>query len=271
MLTVFALTSGVLTGLLATVGVPAKFSCTEAACFLFSRSTHNITSMNLPTLKSLTSSMAGRFGVCAVALVASAAQMSDANAVVVTTFADTSVPIPANVDGLYLNFLNGASGSSSAAAAGWDINAYLTAGVFTLFWPGTPAASSGGVASAVSGGTYTDLPVGSVISSSSIFSASSGGGGPGATINFQTAGTHILGFRFFNEGTSAVNYGYMTIENGPSAGFPATVTGWVYENSGAAISVVPEPSSFALLSLGALFIGAASLRRTRRQAGHTAS
>lgn len=233
---------------------------------MFGHLTDTSSSMNKPTLRSLTSSMAGRFGVCAVALVATAAQMSDANAVVVTTFANTSVTIPANIDGVYLNFLTGASGAAGSGVAGWDLNPYLTAGVFTLFWPSTPAGASGGVASAVTGGTYTDLPVGSVISSSSIFSLSSGGGGPGSTINFQTAGTHVLGFRFFNEGTAAINYGYVTVQNGPSAGFPATITGWVYENSGAAITVVPEPGTYAMFLAGLAVVGGIAARRRASKA-----
>lgn len=205
-----------------------------------------------------------RLGMCAAALAGMAAAPA-ANAVVVTTFATTSVAIPANVDGVYLNFLTGATGS--AAFAGWDFNPYLQNAVFTLFWNNTAPSVSGGVATAVTGGAYTSLAAGATVSVDSIFSASSGGGGPAATINFQTAGTHVLGMRFYNEATSAINYGYVTIDNGPSAGFPATITGWVYENSGAAITVsaVPEPTTTAMLSLGALALGAVNLRRIRRQ------
>jgi hypothetical protein len=199
--------------------------------------------------------------MCAAALAGTAATVQDANAVVVTTFANTSVPVPANIDGVYLNFLTGAS--AAAAFTGWDFNPYLTASVFTLFWP---TGTGGGVASAVTGGTYTALAPGAVIDATSIFSASSGGGGPGSTINFQTAGTHILGVKFLNEGTGLTNYGYVTIDNGATAGFPATIKGWVYENSGAGITVaVPEASTTAMMSLGALALGAMNLRKLRRQ------
>jgi len=221
--------------------------------------------MNTQISSSLDSSIAVRLGIAAAAIAGVAAPVSSANAVVVTTFANTTIAIPANIDGVYLNFLTGAT--ASANFSGWDFNPYLTAGVFTLFWNNTAPSVSGGVASATTGGTYTDLAAGGTVSSSSIFSASSGGGGPGATINFQSAGTHVLGFRFYNEATSAINYGYVTLSNGPNGGFPASITGWVYENTGAAVTIpaVPEPSSLAMLSLGALAIGAASLRKARRQ------
>jgi len=180
------------------------------------------------------------------------------------------VAIPANIDGVYINFLNGATGTAGGGVAGWDWNAYLTASVLTFFWP-TPSASAGGVASAVTGGTYTDLAPGSVISSSSIFSLSSGGGGAGSTISFQTAGTHILGIRFLNETTGIANYGYVTLQTGATGGFPATITGWSYENTGAAITVpVPEPATAVTLSLGVLALGAVNLRRMRRKARQAA-
>jgi hypothetical protein len=213
------------------------------------------------------SSVAARLGMCAAALAGTAATVSDANAVVVTTFANTAISIPADVDGVYLNFLTGATGTAGASVAGWDFNPFLTASVFTLFWNNTAPSVSGGVASAITGGTYTALTAGAVVSSASIFSASSGAGGAAATAAFQTAGSHILGFKFYNEAAAATNYGYVTINNGATAGFPATITGWVYENSGAGITVsaVPEPESVLMFSLGALAVGATSLRRLRRE------
>ena len=180
----------------------------------------------------------------------------------------TPIVVPNNVDGVYINLLTGATGSSGSAVTGWDINPYLANSVFTFFWNATPS-QAGGVASATTGGTYTDLPAGSVISAASIFSASSGGGGAGATVNFQTTGIHTLGFRFYNEATSSLNYGYMRIQNTATNGFPATILGWTFENSGGAITVpgaatggVPEPTTWALMLMGFGAMGAA-MRRNR--------
>jgi len=220
-----------------------------------SQSTHTLDS----------SAVATRLGLCAAAIAGMAAAPS-VQADVITVTPSTPISIPANIDGVYINLLNSASGSSGSSAPGWDVNIYLTNSVLTFFWP-SPSASAGGVASATTGGTYTDLAAGATVSSASIFSLSSGGGGAGSTISFQTAGTHILGIRFLNEVTAVANYGYLTLQTGASAGFPATITSWSYDNTGAAITVaspVPEPASGVMLSLGALALGAVSLRRMRR-------
>ena len=113
-------------------------------------------------------------------------------------------------------------------------------------------------------GPYLSLADGAVVSSASTFSASAQAT---ATTAFQSAGTHILGVRFLNEATAAINYGYVTIENGGPGGFPATITGWSFENTGAAITVssVPESSTLLMMSMGALALGAANLRKIRRQ------
>ncbi len=108
---------------------------------------------------------------------------------------------------------------------------------------------------------YADLAVGSTVSAASPFTAALQGTNP----TYRTAGNHILGFRFFNEATSAINYGYLFITTSGGTGFPATITGYRYENNGGAITVVPEPSTVALLSVAALALGACGVRRWRRQ------
>lgn len=181
----------------------------------------------------------------------------------------TPIAVPNNLDGVYLNLLTGATGSTGSSVTGWDINLYNTNSVFTFFWNNTAPNVSGGVATAVSGGTYIDLPVGAVVSAASIFSASSGAGGPASTTAFQTTGVHTLGFRFYNEATSAINYGYMSIQNTATSGFPATILSWTFENSGSAITIpgastggVPEPTTWAMMLMGFGALGAA-MRRTR--------
>jgi hypothetical protein len=87
----------------------------------------------------------------------------------------------------------------------------------------------------------------------------------GTSPNYTTAGTHILGFRFLNEATGVTNFGYATITTGSGTGFPVTINGWSFENNGGPITVVPEPSTMALLSAAALVLGALGLRQWRRQ------
>jgi hypothetical protein len=223
-------------------------------------------SKSSPALDS--SSVAVRLGMCAAALAGVAAPVADANAVVVTTVA--SIPVPNTFAGVYINFLNGATGITPAAVPGWDFGPYGGGTTVNFFWPSTPAASSGGVASATAG-PYSLLAPGAVISGASTFAVTTVSA---ATVPFQTTGPHILGFRFYNEATSAINYGYLTMTNTAPSGFPATITGWSYENSGGAITVaaaVPETSTTAMMALGALALGALNMRRLRRQQRQLAS
>ena len=202
-----------------------------------------------------------RLGLCAAALAGAAAPMSNANAVVVTFNAPISVPN--TFAGVYINLLSGASGITPASVPGWDFGPWGNGGTLTFFWNGTPASSSGGVASTTTG-PYLDLAAGTTISSASTFSATAATAQAAA---FQSTGTHTLGFRFFNESTSAINYGYLSMTTTGPLGFPATVNGWSFENSGAAITVaaVPEASTTAMFAMGALALGAMNLRRLRRQ------
>lgn len=203
------------------------------------------------------SQVALRLGLCAAALAGLAAPVTDANAVVVTF--STPIPVPNTFAGVYINLLTGANAPTTGAVPGWDFGPWGTS-TLNFFWNSTPALSNGGVG----GTTYTDLPAGSVVSVASTFLASAAAA---ATVAFQATGTHTLGFRFFNESTAAINYGYLSMTTTGPLGFPATVNGWSFENSGAAITVaaIPEASTTAMFSLGALALGAMNLRKLRRQ------
>lgn len=206
--------------------------------------------------------LARRFGPMALALASTAFAMADASAAVVTV--NGPINVPSTFDGLYLNLVTGASGSSGASTPGWDINPYNSGTALSFFWAGTPTASHGGVAGSATG-PYLDLAPGTMISAASTFTATTSSL---QTTAFQTPGTHTLGFRFFNESTSSINYGYMSLTSGGSNGFPLTINGWSYENSGGAISVavIPEPGTGLMLAAGALAIGALRARRNRREA-----
>lgn len=188
--------------------------------------------------------------------VAATALLADANAAIISFTNPT--PVPNTFDGLYLNVLTGGKGTIESAVAGWDIDPYNFNHNLAFWWNHANADSYGGVAASAEA-PYLDLAPGSVISAGSAFSVS-----PNSTaaVPFQAAGSHVLGFRFFNEETGVVNYGYMTLSSSGDNGFPLAIQNWSIDNTGAAIVVraIPEPSTAALLTLGALAVGGVKLR-----------
>lgn len=205
------------------------------------------------------SSIQSRLGLCAAALAGTAAAVPSAEAVVITFNVNASVPM--TFAGLYINFANGTITGSPTGNTGWDFNPYSNTGPFAIYW--SSSTINAGVTTGPGSTTFADLAIGTVVGPSSNFSNEPG---VGTSPNFTTAGTHILGFRFLNEATNATNYGYVTINSGSTGtGFPITIQGWSFENSGGAITVVPEPSTTAMLTAAALVLGAFGLRQWRRQ------
>lgn len=166
----------------------------------------------------------------AAAAAATLGMLSPAQAAIITV--STPISVPSTFDGIYINLLTGATGSTGAATAGWDFNPYNSGTTLSFFWSATPSQASG-VASTTTG-PYLDLPPGSTIGPSSTFAQVTAGT---ATAAFQSVGTHTLGFRFYNEATASVNYGYATLDVGGTSGFPLTITRWSYENTGAPITI----------------------------------
>ncbi len=209
------------------------------------------------------SSVQSRLALCAAALAGTAAAIPSAQATVITN--NTAIPIPANTAGVYINFVTGQTGTSAGAVPGWDFNPYSSSGVLGFYWSTDLAGSlrGAGVATDATSNLYANLAAGTTVSSSSPFTSAI----QGTSANYRGTGTEILGFRFVNESTGTLNFGYLTITTIGSTGFPATITSYRYENNGGAITVaaVPEPSTVALLTVTALTLGAAGVRNWRRQ------
>ncbi|KQS04966.1 hypothetical protein ASG11_12480 [Sphingomonas sp. Leaf357] len=176
------------------------------------------------------------------------------------------INVPNTIDGIYINVVTGATGTSGAAVSGWDFNPYNNNAGLTFYGTGSPY---GILATGTPGTTAIarDLAAGTVIGSAGQFNQFQTLG----TL-FQTAGNHVLGFSFLNEATGQTNYGYARITTstgtGTGLGFPATITQLVYENSGAALTVaavggaVPEPATWGMMILGFGMIGAAARKRS---------
>lgn len=205
-----------------------------------------------------------QLALCATA-VTGLAVAPHAHAAVVTTFANTVITIPATAFGVYLNLETGLTGTSGSAVPGYDFNPYLTTKItpssLGFYW-GTPggATTGAGVATGAATNLYADLPNGSIVSSASPTTAAIAG----TTDSFLSSGTHILGFKFFGAAGTA-EYGYMKIQTTATNGYPATILGWTFDNSGAAITVsaVPEPSTVAFLALAGGAVGVRAWRRRK--------
>ena len=176
-------------------------------------------------------------------------------AVIHTDLAGAPLAIPSTLDGLYVNFLTGASSTAAVPLPGWDLNSYHNGSRLTFFGPDFP----NGQGTLVVGSTARSLLGGETIGSGGIYQ-------PGQALgsNFLITGISFSGLRFWNESTSQLNYGWAKLSTTAGNGFPATLLGYAYESTGAAIMAgqVPEPAMGGLLILS----GLALLGRRRARA-----
>jgi hypothetical protein len=158
-------------------------------------------------------------------------------------FTSQNLDIPATTEGLYINFLNGVNAPTESGAPGFDFDPYAAAsttptGQLRFYW-GSASTGNAGVAS--SGDSYAVLPVGTRVGPSSVFSRA---GFTGDTTAWTVGVTNgYLGFRFRNETSSRINYGWALISTTAPLGFPMTVHSWCFDDTGAIIQTggVPVP------------------------------
>ena len=154
-----------------------------------------------------------------------------------------SIAVPFSIDGVYMNVVNGATGSSPAAVPGWDTNPYFQGTAqpatanFAVFTSATGDPQRATVGSGAGG--VTVLTPGTIVNASSTFTTGQLAGAP-----FVSIGTRYYGMRFTNETTGAVNYGYVLIST--STGLPSPVTRIIrtgYCDAGEAITVPAVPGA----------------------------
>lgn len=193
------------------------------------------------------------------ASVAVAAAASAAQAVVITW--NINQAIPANLDGLYVKIDTQQTASAGTTLSGWDVNPYgaTTLNFFASATSPNPATTY--VRTQASGGP-SSLAAGTVISAASTFANSTtaviSSGGVGAN-GWQLNAVNYFGFRFHNNTTNAINYGYGAIQVGATAA-ARTLLFIEYGNAGEAVTVVPAPGALALIGAAGLVGG----RRRRR-------
>ena len=160
-------------------------------------------------------------------------------------------------DGLYINFVTGATGTSSSAVPGANFNPYNGGSGLQFFWNG---GMNGGLS--LDATTYATLAFGTPISSANTYLNTTSAT---ATAAWQAGSSLYLGVRLTNSMTSAVNYGWVHLNTTGTTGFPATIVDYAYEDSGASITAgqVPEPTTFALL--GVMAAGALGVRAWRKR------
>ncbi|HWU53795.1 MAG TPA: hypothetical protein VN153_13395 [Tahibacter sp.] len=159
-----------------------------------------------------------------------------------------NLPVPATSEGLYVNFSTGVSGTSESAVPGFDFDPYAavssTPSDQLRFYWGSATTGNAGVAS--SGDRYALLSAGSVVGPASLFTRAGFTGDTSAWTSELTTG--YLGMRFLNEATSAINYGWVLLTTTPPLGFPMTIHGWCYDDTGAGIAIAPVSVSDPIFS-----------------------
>jgi hypothetical protein len=174
--------------------------------------------------------------------------------------------VPSTTSGIYLNLVTGVFGTTPASAPGWDLNPWGS-GSFNV-WANNSASVNDGIIMNFAGGTSAtlvdNLPLGTMVDGTYAFSRTNGIETTGPTAFLLNSSSNYIGFRFLNEATGQINYGWAQFSlSGTSGSQPRTLIAYGYENSGAPIAVgaVPEPTTFGLLGLAA--VGALGIRAWR--------
>ncbi len=160
----------------------------------------------------------------------------------------TNLDVPATSEGLYVNLITGLSGVRESDVPGFDIDIYAAvstnpADQLRFYWG---SSSNGGAGVVSSGDSYAVLGPNVTIGPDSSFSRAAFSGDTSAWLAGENG---YLGMRFRDEAVSTIVYGWLALSTTAPLGFPATIEGWCYENSGALI-VTPDPRPDGIFSNG---------------------
>lgn len=180
-----------------------------------------------------------------------------ANAAIITW--NINAAVPASLDGLYIKIdTQQFTSLAGTNLPGWDINPYGSTSLNFFASATAPNPATTYVRTQASGGP-SSLAAGTVIGASSVFAnsttaviSSTGVPANGWALN----SVNYFGFRFHNNTTNAINYGYGAMQVGATA-TSRTLLFIQYGDAGESVSVVPAPGALALLGVA----GFASRRR----------
>ncbi len=165
--------------------------------------------------------------LASLAMAAMSFGSSEARATVICSGAPFG--IPANISGLYVNFVTQTTSPNSGFVVGWDLNAYASVGILRFF----SSSSAGNTARYVGTGAVIDvLAPGTMVDVWSVL-ATTGVVQPGA---FQAGVTNgYIGVAFNNEVTATTNYGWASLTTTGPSGFPVTINQYCYQDDGTGI------------------------------------
>jgi len=180
---------------------------------------------------------------------------------------DINRAVPATIDGLYIKVdTQQTTTGAGTGLSGWDINPYGSTSLNFFASTTAPNPATTYVRTQTSGGP-SNLALGVIVGPGSTFAnsttaviTSAGVGSNGWTLN----AVNYVGFRFHNNTTNGINYGYAAVEVGATV-TQRTVVKVAYENSGAEIAVgadggPPPPYDPCAATNPALAVGSNALQ-----------
>lgn len=158
--------------------------------------------------------------------------------------------------GMYMNIESPFNFEQGARPAGWDLNPYAA---------GSRIYANGNTQLVIAGDNAANLGFGTTIDIGQAFSAVSFYGG----VDIPSISTGYIGFKFDPDSVVGAQtwFGWARIAVGNNTGaVDGSVIEWAYDDAGDSIKVgaVPEPSSIAMLAMGAA--GLLTLRQRRARA-----
>ena len=190
----------------------------------------------------------------ATAVVMLPSLMSSAGAAVIS-----SGPVNINIGGfppgVFLNVVTGQTGTSFGGFPGYDLNLFGFGSTLTVSGPVVNGAQSptGGFARLNDGLNIANLANGAVIGDlPGMFWQTVNAGitttSPAGSPFFLNSTNNYAGFRFLNENTGQVHYGYLRLSIGATLATRSIIE-YAYEDVAGASIVVPTPGAVALLAL----------------------
>ena len=171
----------------------------------------------------------------------------------------SSGPVNINIGGfppgVFLNVVTGQTGTSFAGVPGSDVNLFGFGSTLTVSGPIVNGAQSptGGFARLNDGLNIANIANGAVIGDlPGMFWQTVNAGitttSPAGSPFFLNSTNNYAGFRFLNENTGQVHYGYLRLSIGATLATRSIIE-YAYEDVAGASIVVPTPGAVALLAL----------------------